>query len=127
MAINITLPESYYKRLQQLAQKSGKDIEDVLSALSTLLQPSLDEFDELNNIEELPDEKITALAKSKMNWSLNQRFSALQYKQQAEKLTESEQSELELLLTIYHTGQLRKAQAMIEAQRRGLDEGLHFE
>ena len=55
-----------------------------------------------------------------MDAVLNARMSALLDRQQAGRMNESEEYELSLLIYVYQEGSLRKADALLEANRRGL-------
>ena len=66
------------------------------------------------------DTEVLALANLKMPKEQAQRQSELLYKNQADTITPPERSELESLLMVYQYGNLRKAQGIAEAVRRGL-------
>lgn len=68
----------------------------------------------------LSDEEVLALSSSQMDPEQSRRLSRLLDKQQAGQLTAEEQPELWTLTRIYQLGQLRKAEALAEAVRRGL-------
>jgi hypothetical protein len=55
----------------------------------------------------------------------NSRLRQLQKKRESESLSPAEQAELLSLWQIYEVGSLRKAQALAESVRRGLQHPLH--
>lgn len=119
MAVTITLPDAVYQRIQRLAEKSGQDIEDVLSDMSGLFTGFLREFD-TTPVTELSDEEVQALADSHMDTAQNLRFSELQYRQKTGEITQTEARELRRLFEIYKVGELRMAEALVEAAKRNL-------
>jgi hypothetical protein len=68
----------------------------------------------------LPDAEVLALVSLKMDEAQNSRLGALQAKGKESFLTEAERYELMTLLQIYQIGQLRKSEALAEAQQRHL-------
>ncbi len=114
----LTLPDKLYHSAEQLAAGAQQPVQQVLTdVLSTALgrwivtEPS---------VEALPDEAVLALCDSAMELRQSERLSELLAKQQAGSLTASEPPELWALARIYELGQLRKAQALAEAVKRGL-------
>lgn len=73
------------------------------------------------DVTKLTDAKVLELADSRMETDQNERMNTLLQKQQNEPLTEQEQIELSQIMEIYQQGGLRKAAAMVEAHRRGLN------
>ena len=71
-------------------------------------------------IPPLSDGQVLAICDSEMAPEQNDRLSELLDKQQAGTLRPDEQPELWALMRIYELGQLRKAEALAEAVRRGL-------
>lgn len=118
--LTVTLPEKVYKRMQRLAELAGRNVEDTLAeTLDSWLPPLSSEMDN-QPVETLSDSEVLALSESMMDEVLSKRMSALLYKQQAEPMSEAERAELRMLMDIYGAGQLRKAEALVEAVRRGL-------
>ncbi len=119
MAINITLPDIVVERIQKLAETSEQDFEDVLlrmTRLSTQLLPELDGDD----IASMDDELVLALASSRMDVHQDLWLQELLEKNSEQELTQEEKIDLDVLLGIYDSGNLRKAQAIAEAVKRGL-------
>jgi hypothetical protein len=114
----VTLDDEVFREAKRLAEQSGRDIGELIAttfgiAVTSLRQPS-------QPIETLTDEEVLSLAESRMDATLNARMSELLDKQQSGKLNESEEHELSLLIYVYQEGSLRKADALLEANRRGL-------
>lgn len=123
MATQITLniTEETYRRAQNLAQLTGRDIADILAdTLDISLQTLSTELDKPESVAELSDAELLALADSQMNPLQASRFSDLNAKQAARKLNDAEAQELLALVQLYQEGLLRKAQALNEAVQRGL-------
>lgn len=68
----------------------------------------------------MSDSEVLTISTSQMDPQQSRRFSQLLDKQQSGKLTAEEQPEIWTLMRIYQLGQLRKAEALAEAVRRGL-------
>jgi uncharacterized protein YnzC (UPF0291/DUF896 family) len=126
MALTITLPDEFVERIQRLANKANLDVEDVLNALPILISPALDEFDE-RPIEQLSDDDIILLANSKMNREQDARLQELNALHGERALTSNELGEKAMLFQIYMAGQMRKAQAMVEARKRGVIDRINHE
>ena len=114
----LTLPDTLYHSAEQLAAGVQQPVQDVLTdVLSTALgswtvsEPPTDM---------LSDGQVLALCDSQMEPPQSERLSELLDKQQAGALAPSEQPELWALARIYELGQLRKAEALVEATKRGL-------
>jgi hypothetical protein len=119
MAINITLPDMIVARIQKLADASEQDFEDILlrmTRLSTQLLPELDTAE----IPAMDDEQVLALVSSRMDIYQEVWLQDLLEKNGEGELTSEEKIDLHVLLGIYDAGNLRKAQAIAEAVKRGL-------
>jgi hypothetical protein len=120
MQVTVNLPDQIYQRAQRLSELSGLDVEEIIAErLDQLLPPLRSEMD-TRPIESLTDEEVIAVAKSMMDETLSNRMSILLQKNQEDNLAEAERAELKMLFDIYEAGQLRKAQAAVEAVNRGL-------
>jgi len=75
-------------------------------------------------ISTLSDNQIIALTELQMETSQDQRLSQLLQIQQERAITTTEQSELAMLMEIYQSGLMRKAQALNESVKRGLRQPL---
>ncbi|MCL4251079.1 MAG: hypothetical protein KJ065_23210 [Anaerolineae bacterium] len=117
--VTLNLPDELYRRAQQLAARSGREVADILTATLAATLPN-DTTEPPKRVEQLDDREILALAESQMNERLEARMSVLLEVQQAGTLDDAEAFELSLLLYRYQEGSLRKAEALAEAVRRGL-------
>ncbi|MCA9903930.1 MAG: hypothetical protein KC547_08740 [Anaerolineae bacterium] len=117
--ITLNLPDELYRRAQQLAARSGREVADILTATLAATLPNHSN-EPPKCVEELDDREILALTESHMNERLEVRMSDLLEQQQAGTLDDAEAFELSLLLYRYQEGSLRKAEALAEAVRRGL-------
>ncbi len=119
VTLQLTLSDDTFARLQRLAHITGLDMETVLNAMPLLAAPLLQECD-VTSPSSLSDEALLALADSHMETTLSLRLNELHTQQNAQPLTSAEHEELQILMGVYQAGQLRKAEAMVEAVRRGL-------
>lgn len=69
---------------------------------------------------QMPDEQVLALAELQLSDQEDERLSDLLESQQADTLTNIEQSELARLMQRYQEGLLLKAEVLAEGVRRGL-------
>jgi len=121
--IMINVSDEALRKAEQVARTTGRSLADVLaetldSSLS-LFEPSLEDRLPVNDMS---SDEVLAQADSVMDHELAERHRVLLDRQQAGLLTEAENVELQGLLNVYQVGQLRKAQAMAEAVKRGLRE-----
>jgi predicted transcriptional regulator len=121
MSANITLslPDVVYRRVQRLAEQSGRDMADILETVVSAAVPGED-IAPATAVERLNDADLLRMAESEMDAAQSARMSELLERQQAGTLSDIEQFELSLLLHRYQEGSLRKAEALAEAVRRGL-------
>jgi hypothetical protein len=117
----VTLPDDVYRRVEQLARLTNRDVADLLADTITLSLPPLDlSSRSVQAVTSLSDEDVLALTELQMLPAQDRRLSALLQKQQAQALSDPERAELLALMQVYQEGVLRKAQALREAVRRGL-------
>ncbi|MCC6612490.1 MAG: hypothetical protein IT320_03370 [Anaerolineae bacterium] len=117
--ITLNLPDELYRRAQQLAARSGREVADILTTtLAATLPNGVSEPP--RQVSDLSNADILELSASRMDERLETRMSTLLERQQADSLDEAEAFELSLLLYRYQEGALRKAEALAEAVRRGL-------
>lgn len=118
--IIVTLSDEVYRRAEHFARLTGQAVEDVIAErVGDTLPPLVSELDS-RPVEMLSDDEVNTLAESMMDDRFSTRMSALSQKQREEMLTSEEQTELRMLFEIYNAGQLRKAQALAQAVKRGL-------
>jgi predicted DNA-binding protein len=121
MSANVTLslPDELYRQAQRLAERSGRNLAEVLTSMLAAAMPT-DEVIISSTVERLSDADLLRLCDSEMHPTQAERLSELLARQQAATLNDVEQFELSLLLHRYQEGSLRKAEALAEAVRRGL-------
>jgi hypothetical protein len=119
--VTITLPDDVYRRAEDLAQVTSRDVTDVLTdtLVHSLSAADLQASSGLP-IADLSDEELLALTRLTPPSNQDRRFSDLLDKQQSSALTPSERAELLAFMQIYQHGLLLKARALHEAVRRGL-------
>lgn len=119
--VRITLHDEVYRRAKRLAQISNRNIEDLLAqAIELSLSPVGAATERYKPVSKLSDGEILKLSELQMDAKQDRRFSRLLNKQQAGKLSASEEPALLALMQNYQEKLLRKAQALREAVRRGL-------
>jgi hypothetical protein len=119
--IVVTLQDEVYRRVEQLAQLTSRDVADLLADTIALALPPLDvPTGPVRAVTSLSDEEVLALTELQMVPEQDRRLSALLQKQQEEALSAPERAELFALMQVYQEGILRKAQALREAVWRGL-------
>lgn len=121
--LKVRFSDRVFRRIQWMAENSGQDVGELVDmTLDGLLPPLPSELDN-RPVESLTDSEVLLVADSMMDETLNSRMSALVQKQKKGlTLNTAEDTELQMLWEIYEVGQLRKAQAMVEAVKRGLRE-----
>jgi hypothetical protein len=125
MSVEVTLsvPENLIENARRFGGATGQEVEEVLEDALELMFPMVDDSPQTMleaNVSTLSDAEVLALADSKMDGAQNRRLGELQAKGKASGLSAAERYELLTLLRIYQIGQLRKAEALAEAARRGL-------
>jgi hypothetical protein len=116
MSVEVTLsvPENLIENARRFGGATGQEVEEVLEDALELMFPMVGDSPQTMleaNVSTLSDAEVLALADSKMDGAQNRRLGELQAAERYELLT---------LLRIYQIGQLRKAEALAEAARRGL-------
>jgi hypothetical protein len=117
----LVIPDDVYQRVDSIARRAGWDTADFIAKRLRDTFPPLQTELDTRPVATLTDSEVVALALSKMPTALNNRMSDLIADQKERSLDRFEVSELESLMDFYHAGQLRKAEAMVEAKERGLD------
>ncbi len=118
--LTLNLPDEVVQRAMQYAEYAKRDVKELLTATLASTLPSLDTIEQLREIAKLPDRKVLALTKSRMQPKADRRLSKLLDRQQAGKLNDLERAELTALMRSYEMGLLRQSQALAEAVHRGL-------
>ena len=129
--ITLTLSDDIYQKAEYFAQLTNRNVADVLAQVIALsfspLTPNTvsPESQERVSVATLSNQEVIALTELQMEPEQDQRLSELLYNQQAGTLTETERSQLWVLMQVYQEKLLLKAQALREAVQRGLREPLH--
>jgi hypothetical protein len=129
--ITLTLSDDIYQKAEYFAQLTNRNVADVLAQVIALsfspLTPNTvsTESQERVSVATLSNQEVIALTELQMEPEQDQRLSELLYNQQAGTLTETERSQLWVLMQVYQEKLLLKAQALREAVQRGLREPLH--
>jgi hypothetical protein len=119
--ITLELPDDTFQHAERLAKRVRRDIRDVLveAVVDGLLILPVAAEPEIP-LTDLPDDEVLRLVDMRMSAADDERLSELQDFQQDRELRASEREALRRLMGIYAEGTLRKAEAMVEAVRRGL-------
>lgn len=121
MEITISLPERIFANLSVIAGKSHRPIDEVI--VERIEQGFVSETDNLaRQVALCADEEVVELASIQMPAQQDQRLSELLQKQGETSLADSEQNELWELMEISRLVTLKKAFALREISRRGLNE-----
>jgi hypothetical protein len=122
--ITLTLPEELLEQATLWAGRLGRPLSEFLAeTIEVSLQP-LARFSEEKAIANWDAAAVLELANSDMPPEEDERLSQLLQRQQAGQLSLEERSELEMLMQSYQMNLLRKARALREAVKRGLQEPL---
>jgi predicted DNA-binding protein len=117
----VDLPDEIYHRAESLARLTRREVGEVLADAITLSLPSLDDLSaEGRPMAECSDREVVELTRVQLPSAQDKRLSKLLERQQAQRLGEAERIELQGLMQLYQEGLLRKAEALREAVRRGL-------
>ncbi len=116
--VTLTLSSQLYRSATRLAAGVKRPVRAVLT---DVLSTALDAWDAPEAPPETwSDEQVLDLCGAQMSARQSERLSELLDLQQAGRLTSDEKPELWALMRVYELGQLRKAEALAEAVRRGL-------
>jgi len=111
--ITIQVSEQAIQRAAQIAASTKRSVENVLSGL---VETSLAELP----VELLSNQEVLTLTELKLTQDEQERFGNLLYENREGLLAAEGRKELEQMMKVYERGQLRKAQALEEAVKRGL-------
>lgn len=125
--VTVTLPDHLYHRLQLLAQRTNREIAEVLLASleATLAGAKADTAlpsevaDELAAMWQFSDQDLWAVIETTLSPEQETRLNALTTTQGERALTTAEQAELTTLLAEYDRAVLRRAQALALLSLRG--------
>ncbi len=111
--ITLTVPENVWFFAKAAANRSKQKIEDVLV---NWIEKGSSEVD----LEKLADSEILAFTKMKISPEKQERLSNLLFKNRESKLNKKEQEELDLMVELCELNNLKKAEAIQIAVKRGL-------
>lgn len=119
MEVTLNLPENIYQNFTRLAEKKQRRVEEVISdKLQADFSSANVDIEE--TISNWSNEDVFALARLKLPEVQANRMSELSDLQQRGMMSNLEKNELGMYLEIYNQANLRKAQGILEATRRGL-------
>lgn len=114
----LDLPENAFRSAVLLARGSQQSIQGMLTETVTQALTGWDLWE--RSAATMADQEVLEVSDSRMDPVQSRRFGLLLDKQQAGTLAPEERPELWTLTRIYQLGQLRKAEALAEAVKRGL-------
>jgi len=123
--VTISLPEKTYRRLQYASEIAGKPIHDLAAqSVAENLPPLLDMIParyrgDLRRMEKLSDDKLWAIARSRVDEKSQRRHQRLLKKNSAGTLTQDERKALIELRLAADGIMLRKAYAFLLLKLRG--------
>jgi hypothetical protein len=116
--VTLDLPDSLYRSAARLAVGVKQPVSSILT---DVLSTALGVWDIREEpIQSWSDEQVLSGCDAQMSARQSERMSELLDRQQTGLLAADEKPELWALLRVYELGQLRKAEALAEATRRGL-------
>ncbi len=116
--VTLAISTESYRHAERLAEGVQQPVDMVLS---DVLEDALGAWNAPDEaMQTWSDEQILQASEAQMQPEQSQRLSELLDRQQTGKLSDVEKPELWILARIYDIGQLRRAQALAEAVRRGL-------
>lgn len=123
-AVNVPIPEPLYERLQRVAARTFRPIEDVLSSaldVALPLDPDLPQelADELAAMRFFSDEALRAATQSAIAPAQVQRLRQLVHDGGERGLSANEQAEMDAVLQLHDVAVLRRARALAMLAQRG--------
>lgn len=115
MSEQITIQVSDHA-IQHAARIAASTRQSVETVVTGLVESYLAELP----VDMLSDQEVLALTELKLTAEEQERFSDLLYENREGLITDEGREELNDLMKVYERGQLRKAQALEEAVKRGL-------
>ncbi|MGH9801625.1 MAG: hypothetical protein ACRD82_14775 [Blastocatellia bacterium] len=111
--ITLQVSSNVLQHAAQIAARTKQNVENLFTG-------TLESFYAEPPVESLSDQQVIALAKLKFTDEEQQLFNDLLYENREGLLTAEKREELDRMMKVYERGQLRKAQALEEAVKRGL-------
>lgn len=119
MEVSVNLPQQLYRNVSALAKAQKKSVPEIIK---NAVQQVVTEEAEIATrpLTGCSDAEVLALARMKMSAAEDQQMTELMDRQREDLITPLERNELDVLFRVYQVGNLRKAQGIAEAVRRGL-------
>lgn len=111
--ITLQVSSNVLQHAAQVAVKTSQNLENLLSG-------TLEFFYSDPPVQSLSDQEVIALGQLKFSDAEQELFSDLLYENREGLLTADRREELDRMMKVYERGQLRKAEALEEAVKRGL-------
>ena len=123
-AVNVPIPEPLYERLQRVAARTFRPVEDVLSSaldVALPIDPDLPQelADELAAMRFFSDEALQAATQSAIAPAQAQRLRQLVHDGGERSLSATEQAEMDAALQLHDAAVLRRARALAILAQRG--------
>jgi hypothetical protein len=120
MEVTISLPENVYTNVKNFASKTHRRVDEfIVEKIEREFSVDVDELEK--QISVCSDKEVIEFSNLQMPEKQDKRLSFLLQKQGAEKLTSGEQKDLWKLMEINRLTTLKKAFALREISRRGLN------
>jgi DNA-binding LytR/AlgR family response regulator len=124
--VTITLPEMVYEQIRRAAERSHRQVEDVLAEAVAAVAPVMDNppgtlRSALAHLAYLNDAALWQAARTTMPAAQRERLDSLHEKQQRQPLTTEERTEEQALLALYRETLLVRGQAAILLRQRAYD------
>lgn len=111
--ITLQVSSNVLQHAAQIAVRTQQNLENLLSG-------TLESFYAEPPVQSLSDQEVITLAQSKFSDAEQELFGDLLYENREGLLTPERREELDRMMKVYERGQLRKAEALEEAVKRGL-------
>ncbi|MBX7170602.1 MAG: hypothetical protein K1X72_06560 [Pyrinomonadaceae bacterium] len=120
MEVTINLPDKIFANISSIASKSKRRVDEIIAEkIENEFSVNIEELEK--QIAFCSDKELLELTKLQMPTKQDNHLSNLLHKQNEEDLTKSEQKELWKLMELNRLTTLKKAFALREASRRGLN------
>ncbi|MEZ4679964.1 MAG: hypothetical protein R2932_37665 [Caldilineaceae bacterium] len=121
----LELSDETYLRAANLANLTRQNVKELLADAISGSLPSWKPLTEISpTVDSLADDEVLALTQLALEPNTDARLILLLDRQQSDEITDAEREELDQLMQQYQEGLLRKAQALSEAVKRGLQKPL---
>jgi len=123
-AVNVPIPEPLFERLQRVAARTFRPVEDILSSaleVALPLDPDLPQevADELAAMSFFSDDALQAATQSSIAPAQSERLRQLVHAAGERALNAAEQAEMDAVLQLHDRAVLRRARALAIVTQRG--------